>query len=52
MDARLTPKESNVYSGLFRPRYDSYGVEFRYEYPIFYKHSIPLGWVSIDYYFL
>ena len=40
----LTPKESYVYSKLvFRPPYDSFGVEHRFEHYIFYKHAILSG---------
>jgi len=40
----LTPTESDVYSKLiFRPPYDSFGVEHGYQCLDFYKHSLPSG---------
>jgi len=48
LNATLTPKESNVYSKLiYNTPYDSYGVEHRKEYLIFYKHAILSGLVGI-----
>jgi hypothetical protein len=47
MAEMLTPKESYVYSKLiFRPLYDSFGVELGLGHHHFYKHTIPSGLVS------